>query len=68
MHSMHWNYNLFSIETGMHAAGSEAPVIPDILVNWHHDYHFQINVTHVSELSERAKAAHVRFFFMHAHC
>ncbi len=35
------------------------PEIPDIIVNFHHDYHFEVTLLHISELSPEMHAAAV---------
>ena len=39
--------------------GEVAPELPVILANWHHDYYWEANVTHVDELTTAMKAAPV---------
>ena len=39
----------------------ERPDIPDIVVNFHHDFHFEVILHHVSEISAEGHEAAVRF-------
>ena len=45
-------------------AGEMKPELPVILANWHHDYYWEANVTHVDELTTAMKAAPVSHLFM----
>ena len=42
-----------------HVSADERPVIPDIQVNFHHDFHFEVLLVHVSAISPEMHAAAV---------
>ena len=48
---------------GVHA--DVRPDIPDIVVNFHHDFHFEVTQLHISEISPDMHAAAVRLPLYH---